>query len=198
MLKFVSWHVPGKISTGLLQVAPAYELCLCGSCVRQWLSLSNGFFLLLPGNNQGCFSCSQLCTPATSCCSGTAWPLDKPIQVTGLAEKKEKKNKQKEWNIFSVGLMNKIESAKNLLSRSSAAAENSRIIQLRRRAEERRQPFLFEKSTQSVFLNCMVSCQGALQKKGEKTPYFLLLLVDIKSGKLKNWCLADACLPNLD
>lgn len=100
--------------------------------------------------------------------------------------KKEKKNKQKEWNIFSVGLMNKIESAKNLLSRSSAAAENSRIIQLRRRAEERRQPFLFEKSTQSVFLNCMVSCQGALQKKGEKNPYFLLLLVDIKSGKLKN------------
>lgn len=53
-----------------------------------------------------------------------------------------KTNKQKEWNIFSVGLMNKIDSAENLLSSSSAAAEKSWIMQLRKREKEGRQLYL--------------------------------------------------------
>lgn len=88
--------------------------------------------------------------------------------------------------------MNKIESK---LSRSSAAAEKNRLMQLRRRAGERRQLFIWE--INSVFLNCMMSCQGAWQKKGE-TPLFLLLPVDIENGKLKNWGKGNAFLPKLD
>lgn len=74
-----------------------------------------------------------------------------------------KTNKQKEWNIFCVGLMNKIESAQNLLSSSSAAAEKSRIMQLSR-GKRREGNSIWE--INSVY---MVSCQGAWQRKGKKT-----------------------------
>lgn len=73
--------------------------------------------------------------------------------------------------------MNKIESK---LSRSSAAAEKSRIIQLRRRAGERRQLFLFEKSTHELH----DELSRSMTKEREKNLFFLLL-VNIESEKLK-------------
>lgn len=73
--------------------------------------------------------------------------------------------------------MNKIESAENLLSSSSAAAEKSWIMHLRKREEEERQ----------LYLRNQLSLHGELPrtKEWKKNP-FLLLLVDIKSGKLEN------------
>ena len=59
---------------------------------------------------------------------------------------------------FSVGLMNKIESAKNLLSRSraSAAGEKSRIMQSGE-GQRREGNSLVGESSQPLLLNCMVS-----------------------------------------
>lgn len=75
--------------------------------------------------------------------------------------------------------MNKIESSENLLSSSSAAAEKSWIMQLRKREEEGRQ----------LYLRNQLSLHGELPRtkewKKKKNP-FLLLLVAIKSGKLEN------------
>lgn len=170
---FVSWHVLGKISTVYFRLLLLMSLVSVWHCVRRWLNLSNifflvkGFFLLFPALYSCHFMLLWHCLTLWLANSGH-WPG-------------RRKTKQKEWNIFSVALINKIESAKNPLSRSSAAAEKSRIMQLRKRAEERKQLFLFEKSSQSVFLNYMGVVKEQDKGKGKKPSfccYFWVLRVE--------------------